>query len=751
MIRLLHLEWQKDKRDRSLWIQIALLCLLLVAAAINGTGDVTGTRDSMAASNGYESARMAELQHSAGEIERGHKPIQFATDGSNPARVGGGDGARRAWLPPADFASFAAGYLSALPQSYTVTIWSRHTRTDGYDLRSPANHTSGRFDIGFVCVLLVPLFAIALGYNVVSADRESGTLRLVSAQSVSLPRLIAIRLWLRLALLMAPIATVSAGLYLWTAPEITAEGISKWLVLLGALSCYVAFWLALCGLLNVSGRSSSFNAMTGVCLYLAFTILLPTVIQVAAAKAFPPPARLSLIPIMRTITSDIESGEKSKALVDSYYRDHPEIVPAADSANKMEPRTKLFPKALEFDRRLVPIIKEQEAASQAQSDFARRLSFLSPPFALQLILEQWAGNDLERNRAFAGQVDAYQQAWREFFGPKIMGLATLVPEDYPRLPAFQFREESAGSFWRRAFLPLGSLFAVSSVAAGILGLTLPKSSLRWRKRQVNRGMDERWARKAHRRIGILAFGFLLLSVSTGLLWANARFLYWDDHYKEKIRPLPGPSVETATLPVDRAIVVAKEALGGRASVEQVSLRSDFGRVFYELKVRVEGVATTLLLDALTGERLSPISPELAPVIARQYVRTPATVTGVEMERFTPRKKKRAQDAVRVRFDDADATEIVLDRQTGEILEDEGRWRRVHFAVMQLHQLNFFGFEKTLLNIPGVPILLMSFSGCLLWILHRARMRRSRSVTAARDTALFSPRSTSEPKEAPPLS
>ncbi len=743
MIRLLHLEWQKDKRDRSLWIQIALLCLLLVAAAINGTGDVTGTRDSIAASNDYESARMAELQHSAGEVAQGHRPIQFAMDGSNPARVGGGDGARRAWLPPADFASFAAGYLGALPQSHTVTTWSRHARTDGYDLRSPANHTSGRFDVGFVCVLLVPLFAIALGYNVVSADRESGTLRLVSAQSVSLPRLIAMRLGLRLALLMAPVATVSAGLYLWTAPEITVEGLSKWLVLLGALSSYVAFWLALCGLLNVSGRSSSFNAMTGVSLYLAFTILLPTVIQVAAAKAFPPPARLSLIPMMRTITSDIESGEKSKALIDSYYRDHPEVVPAADSANKMEPRTKLFPKALEFDRRLVPMIKEQEAASQAQSDFARRLSFLSPPFALQLILEQWAGNDLERNRAFAGQVDAYEQAWREFFGPKIMGLATLVPEDYLRLPVFQFREEPAWSFWRRAFLPLGSLCAVSSVAAGILGLTLPKSSLRWRKRQVKRGMDERWARKAHRRIGILALGFLLLSVSTGLLWANAKFLYWDEHYKERVRHVAGPTLEAAQISLQEVMDRSKAAVQGPASVTQATLRSDFGRLLYDVRLRAGGKASTFLFDAMTGELLSPISPELARNIARQYVRENAEITAVATEQYIPRKKHQAQAAVRVAFNDTNRTEIVLDRQTGEILEDEGRWRKVHFAVMQLHQLNFFGFEKTLLNIPGVPLLLMGFSGLVLWGFQRARARRAKAATVVGLDARYAPASSGE--------
>ena len=268
---------------------------------------------------------------------------------------------------------------------------------------------------------------------------------------------------------------------------------------------------------------------------------------------------------------------------------------------------------------------------------------------------------------------------------------------------------------------------------------------------MSRGGFERMIRLAHRWLGMGALGFLLLSVVTGLLWADAKFLYWDDHYKEKLHPLTGPSLDTATLPVDRAMLAAREAVGGRALIEQVLLRSDFGRLFYELKMRVEGVSTTLLLDAMSGERLSPISAELAPVIAQQYVRTPATVMAVEMERYTPRKKKRAQDAVRVRFDDANATEIVLDRQTGDILEDESRWRRVHFAVMQLHQLNFFGFEKTLLNIPGVPIVLMSLSGGALWLLHRARVRRSRAATLVRDQPLFTARSTGEPKEVPPLS
>lgn len=264
---------------------------------------------------------------------------------------------------------------------------------------------------------------------------------------------------------------------------------------------------------------------------------------------------------------------------------------------------------------------------------------------------------------------------------------------------------------------------------------------------MSRGGYERMLRVAHRWLGMGALCFLLVSVVTGLLWADAKFLYWDEHYKEKIRPLAGPPVESARVPLDQVFAAAKAAVGGRGLIEQASLRADFGRLFYEVKLRIDGVPTTLLLDAVSGERLSPITAELAPTIAAQYVKRPAAVTGVDLERYTPRKKKRAHDAVRVRFDDADATEIVLDRQTGEILEDEGRWRKVHFAVMQLHQLNFLGFDKTLLNIPGLPILLMSLSGFALWLSHRARMRRAKTVSPAETVPLATSRSMIGPEEA----
>ncbi|MEO5955766.1 MAG: PepSY domain-containing protein [Nitrospiraceae bacterium] len=241
---------------------------------------------------------------------------------------------------------------------------------------------------------------------------------------------------------------------------------------------------------------------------------------------------------------------------------------------------------------------------------------------------------------------------------------------------------------------------------------------------MTRGDFERKIRGAHRRVAIIGFGFLLLSLTTGLLWANARFLYWDEHYKEKMHRVAGPPIEAAQILLSAAVGVGKAAMGGEAQIEQVTLRSDAGKLFYELRLRAEGKARTILVDATTGERLSPISEAFSREIARQYVRENTDVTMVAAEQYTPRKKHKAQDAIRVSFNDANGTEIVLDRHTGEILEDEGRWRKLHFFVMQLHQLNFFGFEKTLLNIPGIPLLLMGLTGLFLWYLHAARAWRA---------------------------
>src|SRR5690349_20427261 len=119
--------------------------------------------------------------------------------------------------------------------------------------------------------------------------------------------------------------------------------------------------------------------------------------------------------------------------------------------------------------------------------------------------------------------------------------------------------------------------------------------------------SERAMRNAHRWIAMTAIGFLFLSLMTGLLWANAPYLYWEDRYKEKVRPVAAPSLEQESISLGTAIQISKAGTNGSAEVERVTLRSDGGRLIYDVRLRTEGKLRTVMVDATTGLRLSPLS------------------------------------------------------------------------------------------------------------------------------------------------
>lgn len=236
-------------------------------------------------------------------------------------------------------------------------------------------------------------------------------------------------------------------------------------------------------------------------------------------------------------------------------------------------------------------------------------------------------------------------------------------------------------------------------------------------------------RRFHRLLGIVFGLFLLTSAITGLLWAYAPYLYWKPGYKHKKASLPLPPLTDAVVSIPIVIRRVQESEEGKIEAESVLLRKDFGRLLYEIEYEVNGAKSRLLIDAKSGVFLSPLTEELAIVIARQYVEGNAPVeSAILLSDWVPRKKTKGVKAFRVRFQDAGKTEIFLDPQTGRILEEQDHTRRFHFLVMQFHQLNFFGFRKVLTIIPGLSLLFMIATGTYLWIsqVRRRRLRRLRS-------------------------
>lgn len=224
-------------------------------------------------------------------------------------------------------------------------------------------------------------------------------------------------------------------------------------------------------------------------------------------------------------------------------------------------------------------------------------------------------------------------------------------------------------------------------------------------------------RKIHRVVTIGSVVFLLISVITGLLWAYAPYLYWEGGYMKRKHEMPPPDITQARLSLADIVHKTETRFGKEAILQELTLRSDAGMLLYDVRFRsADGEGRRTLLDAQSGDWISPLSKETALRFARQYVPGNPPVEAASLrEAWIPRKKTTGRPAWYFRFGDAGATEIFIDPGTGEILEDQDRIRRFHFLIMKLHQLNFFGFKKVLTIIPGLPLLVAIVTGVIMWV------------------------------------
>ncbi len=235
-------------------------------------------------------------------------------------------------------------------------------------------------------------------------------------------------------------------------------------------------------------------------------------------------------------------------------------------------------------------------------------------------------------------------------------------------------------------------------------------------------------RRAHRVIGLAVGAFLVSSGATGLLWAYAPFLYWQPGYLEPKSPVVSPPLDSVTVGVRDALRKARATLAGDVRLASVVLRSDAGRLLYEVQYRAGQGPATVLVDGQTGEILSPLDEQIAVAIAREYVRgAPAVKAIARLDDYVPRAGPGPVPVYRIAFRQPGDPTIFIHRDTGRIVEDEDRVRRFHFFVMRLHQLSFFGFRKTLTAIPGLALLAMVVSGAVVWLGPRLRRARRRAA------------------------
>jgi len=443
--RVLAHEWRVLTREAGLWIWLALWLACLAAALHVGLAETRKAREMIAAVQAEEAARMERLPRQlAGMLAGTEKPDVMYANPQDPAHVGSALGAPYAVLPVKPTAALALGQLDLLPQYLRVTFHARIGIGEPSTVANPWQLLSGHFDLAFVLIYLLPLFAVALTHDLLAGERERGTLALLMAQGLPLKLLLGGKLLLRFALLAVPVLLPAVWLGA-VAQAPLAELVLWWLAAAG----YAAFWLALGLAVNRRGLSSAGNALRLVSLWVLLVLVAPVLLDAAIVRAHPAPARAELVSAMRDAD---RAAERRYGKMDTVSH-APEQEQVPDGKVFIHPYvTMTWLRQREVAAATDGLLAHQEAQQQARQRTLARWGWVTPAALLHSVGVAVAGTDETRHQAFRQQMTALHEARKAFFYPRVLAQDAMTAAAYAAMPRYRWQEPARAGWLPGAVL-----------------------------------------------------------------------------------------------------------------------------------------------------------------------------------------------------------------------------------------------------------------------------------------------------------
>lgn len=468
LLAAMRFEWRLSWRDRAVWANCAALLLTIGFALHTGAGRVATQAAAIDAARADETRRLASLRKTLADIDAGrieHELPPFR-DPRNAIFVGGGSGAAVAVLPPSPLALVATGQSDLYPPTIKVTSGGKDSFLFSDDIENPAHLASGSIDLAFVLVFLFPLAILALCYDLVSGERERGTLALTLASSRDPTLVLSGKLAVRAGIPLAAtlIAIVAGVAFHCGAAAIVSADFS---ILSAAVVGYGVFWALLAAAVNGFDKDSAHNAIASMTAWVVVTLIIPSAINAVSNLAYPPPSRVEMALAARAASID---ADKQRDATLARYADEHKDAAAPDMKRGSDRERSLRRLAVQeaARARVETVVASSNAQIRRQHDLANGLSFASPALLMYRAVVDAAGAGEERYGAFLARIAGFHEIWRGFFLERARAGRPLAADDYDKFPRFeQTPAASAGAYGSlQAFgfgvAPLALLFAYYS-------------------------------------------------------------------------------------------------------------------------------------------------------------------------------------------------------------------------------------------------------------------------------------------------
>lgn len=330
-------------------------------------------------------------------------------------------------------------YISLVPNAFGEMFDERY-------IYSSVVVALGRLDPSFVLIWVLPLLTIATSYNILSDEREDGTLPLLLSQPLSLLAILAGKSLARGLLVLVPLVILAVAAPLLSAHPYIADDWQRLAILSAAVALYASFWILICVLANLVVKTSPAALGLAGGVWMLLVVVAPQQFRMFQSTQDPPPSRIRLMNELRAIGQDAKIDEDR--VWNDFLNQHPEFE-SGKKAKVLLSTQRSYAMVLFGERSAEPLVARHQAQQEERRARQDEWNLLSPAMLLGRIVENLSGQSPERYAAFRQQAIAFRNEWRRPMALRMFQGRHLRADEFQTLPDFVFKEEDFASLWLR--------------------------------------------------------------------------------------------------------------------------------------------------------------------------------------------------------------------------------------------------------------------------------------------------------------
>ena len=340
---------------------------------------------------------------------------------------------RVAAIPAEPLTFIATGQSDLFTHFIKPSAYGDSFTLDYSELANPIQLLFGSFDLSFVIIYILPLIIIAFSYNILSEEKEYGSLKLLASQPISIYQWILQKTALRffwLTLITLVVITITLLLFGFD----FSANFFQFFQLLSLVFAYILFWFTIVLLVNLVVNNSAKNAVSLLAIWVFVILIIPAVVGQLANSFYPIPSRTKMISEVRELKEELSS--KQDKILDNFLRDHPEY--ASKEGNYSFCHKYIASQEL-VEEELKPLINSYEDQLTKQQDWVRLWQYSSPAILMQQSFNNLAHTSTSHYQSYRNQVALFSKEWRNFFKPLLYGNKNFTSNSYKELPSFKYK------------------------------------------------------------------------------------------------------------------------------------------------------------------------------------------------------------------------------------------------------------------------------------------------------------------------